>query len=207
MRRFIPIAGLMMAVLGLSACGTSAPSTGGAVKVTYFTFSAAPDHLTDLNNMIQAFHSQHSNVTIDVQTASFNDYFTKLQTAIAGGTAPDTFELNYENFVSYSSAGSLLDLSGQASSDSSFKSSVYYPRAYGVFNQGGKQYGLPESFSDVLLFYNKDLFDAASVSYPTADWTLSDELTAAQKLTDKSKGLWGDFQPIQLFEFYHVLVP
>jgi multiple sugar transport system substrate-binding protein len=205
MRRFIPIAGLVMAVLGLNACGTSTPSTGGAVKLTYFTFSAAPDHLTDLNNIIQAFHSQHSNVTIDVQTASYNDYFTKLQTAIAGGTAPDAFELNYENFVSYSSAGSLLDLSGQASSDGSFKSSVYYPRAYGVFNQGGKQYGLPESFSDVLLFYNKDLFDAAHVSYPTTDWTWSDELTAAQTLTDKSKGVWGDFQPIQFFEFYKVL--
>jgi multiple sugar transport system substrate-binding protein len=206
MRRFTPIAGLMTAaVLALSACGTSSGNTSGPVKLTYFTFSAAPDHLTDLNTIIQAFHSQHSNVTIDVQTASFNDYFTKLQTAIAGGTAPDTFELNYENFVSYSSAGSLLDLSGQASSDSSFKSSVYYPRAYGVFNQNGKQYGLPESFSDVLLFYNKDLFDAAGVSYPTTDWTWSDELTAAQKLTNTSKGVWGDFQPIQFFEFYKVL--
>jgi len=205
MRRFIPVAGLMMAVLALSACGTSNANTGGPVKLTYFTFSAAPDHLTDLNTIIQAFHSQHSNVTIDVQTASYNDYFTKLQTAIAGGTAPDTFELNYENFVSYSSAGSLLDLSGQASSDSSFKASVYYPRAYGVFNQNGKQYGLPESFSDVLLFYNKDLFDAAGVSYPTTDWTWTDEMAAAQKLTDKSKGVWGDFQPIQFFEFYKVL--
>jgi multiple sugar transport system substrate-binding protein len=205
MRRFIAIAGLMMAVLALSACGTSTANTGGPVKLTYFTFSAAPDHLTDLNTIIQAFHSQHSNITIDVQTASYNDYFTKLQTAIAGGTAPDTFELNYENFVSYSSAGSLLDLSGQASSDSGFKSSVYYPRAYGVFNQNGKQYGLPESFSDVLLFYNKDLFDAAGVSYPTTDWTWSDELTAAQKLTNASKGVWGDFQPIQFFEFYKVL--
>ena len=134
MRRFSPIAVLMTAVLALSACGTSTANTGGPVKLTYFTFSAAPDHLTDLNTIISAFHSQHSNITIDVQTASYNDYFTKLQTAIAGGTAPDTFELNYENFVSYSSAGSLLDLSGQASSDSGFKSSVYYPRAYGVFN-------------------------------------------------------------------------
>jgi multiple sugar transport system substrate-binding protein len=204
MRRFTQIA-LMAAVLALSACGTSNANTGGLVKLTYFTFSAAPDHLTDLNTIISAFHAQHSNITIDVQTASYNDYFTKLQTAIAGGTAPDTFELNYENFVSYSSASSLLDLSSQASSDSGFKSSVYYPRAYGVFNQNGKQYGLPESFSDVLLFYNKDLFDAAGVGYPTTDWTWSDELAAAQKLTDKSKGVWGDFQPIQFFEFYKVL--
>src|SRR2546425_7495854 len=171
MRRFSPIAVLMTAVLALSACGTSSGNTSGPVKLTYFTFSAAPDHLTDLNTIIQAFHSQHSNVTIDVQTASFNDYFTKLQTEIAGGTAPDTFELNYENFVSYSSAGSLLNLSGQASKDSGFQASVYYPRAYSVFQANSKQYGLPETFSDVLLFYNKDLFDAGGVSYPSPDLT------------------------------------
>ncbi len=205
MRRFTPMVFMSAAVLALSACGTSSTNASPPVKLTYFTFSAAPDHLTDLNTIISAFHAQHSNITIDVQTASYNDYFTKLQTAIAGGTAPDTFGLNYENFVSYSSAGSLLGLSSQASADSGFKASVYYPRAYGVFNQNGKQYGLPESFSDVLLFYNKDLFDAAGVSYPTTDWTWSDELAAAQKLTDKSKGIWGDFQPIQFFEFYKVL--
>ena len=57
----------------------------------------------------------------------------------------------------------------------------------------------------MLLFYNKDLFDAAGVSYPTPDWTWSDEMAAAKKLTNAPKGVWGDFQPIQFFEFYKVL--
>lgn len=196
----------LVAAFGLVACaGGEGSAPSGPVTLTYFTFSAAPDHLNDLNSIISAFHQKYSNITINVQTASYNDYFTKLKTAIAGGAAPDTFELNYENFVSYSSAGSLLDLSSQIKADSSFQSSIYYPRAYQVFQAGGKQYGLPETFSDVLLFYNKDLFDAASVSYPTANWTWSDELAAAQKLTNPSKGVWGDFQPIQFFEFYKVL--
>ena len=205
-RLFRNAAACVTATFALSACGQGgASTTSGPVTLNYFTFSAAPDHLKDLDKVIQAFHQQHSNITIKVQTASYNDYFTKLQTEIAGGTAPDTFELNYENFVSYQSAGSLLDLSTQASKDSGFRASVYYPRAYGVFQANGKQYGVPESFSDVLLFYNKDLFDAKGVSYPTASWTWSDELTAAQKLTNSSKGIWGDFQPIQFFEFYKVL--
>jgi multiple sugar transport system substrate-binding protein len=207
MRRWLRIAtAALAATLALSACGTgSTTATPGPVKLTYFTFSAAPDHLNDLNTIIGAFNQKYPNITIDVQTASYNDYWTKLQTAIAGGTAPDTFELNYENFVSYSSAGSLLNLSGQASKDSGFQASVYYPRAYSVFQASGKQYGLPETFSDVLLFYNKDLFDAAGVVYPSEEWGWQDELTAAQKLTNASKGVWGDFQPIQFYEFYKVL--
>ncbi|MBI2776244.1 MAG: sugar ABC transporter substrate-binding protein [Chloroflexi bacterium] len=171
------------------------------MKLTYFTFSAAPDYLTELDSIVKAFEAKYPNITIEVQTASYDQYFTKLQTAVSGGTAPDTFELNYENFVTYASAGSLLDISSQAQA----AASTYYPRAYAVFQQDGKQYGLPESFSDVLLFYNKDLFDAANQAYPTADWTWADELAAAKKLTNAGSGVWGDFQPVQFFEFYKVL--
>ncbi len=185
-----------------TAAPTAAPE---AVTLTYFTFSAAPDHLADLDAIVQAFQQQHPNITIDVQTASFDEYFTRLQTQIAGGTAPDTFELNYENFVTYSSAGALLDLGPYAGTEAGFDPARYYPRAYEVFQADGAQYGLPATFSDVLLFYNKDLFDAASVEYPSPDWTWEDELAAARQLTDRDAGVWGDFQPIQFFEFYKVL--
>jgi multiple sugar transport system substrate-binding protein len=196
--------GIAVAALALVATGSGsvlAQSPAAPVTLTYFTFSAAPDHLADLDAIVQAFEAQHPNITIDVQTASYDEYFTKLQTAVAGGTAPDTFELNYENFVTYASAGTLLDISDLAAATAS----TYYPKAYEVFAQDGKQYGLPESFSDVLLLYNKDLFDAAGVAYPTADWTWADELAAAQKLTDAGTGTWGDFQPVQFWEFYKVL--
>ena len=175
------------------------------VKLTYFTFSAAPDHLEDLDAIVQAFQQKHPNISIEVQTAAYADYFTKLQTRVAGGSAPDAFELNYENFVAYASAGSLLDLTPLAAADADFKPEVYYPRAYEVFQADGRQYGLPAQFSVVLLFYNKDLFDAAGVAYPDASWTWSDQQAAAEKLTDKAGGVWGVFQPIQFWEFYKVL--
>ena len=182
-----------------SSPSTNPSPSAEAVKLTYFTFSAAPDHLKDLDAIIKAFQIAHPNITIEVQTAAYADYFTKLQTAVAGGTAPDTFEMNYENFVTYASAGSLADISSQAQATAS----AYYPKAYAVFQADGKQYGLPESFSDVLLFYNKDVFDKAGQTYPTADWKWADELAAAKKLT--KGGVWGDFQPVQFFEFYKVL--
>jgi len=208
MKRYIRTAALaLVAGIAVTGCaqGSSQQTGTGKVTLTYFTFSAAPDHLKDLNTIVSGFEKANPNITINVQTAAFADYFTKLQTQIAGGTAPDTFELNYENFVSYSTAGSLLNLGPPSKSDSSFSSSTYYPRAYQVFQSDGKQFGLPESFSDVLLFYNKDLFDAAGASYPAPNWTWTDELAAAQKLNNPSKGVWGDFQPIQFFEFYKVL--
>ena len=62
--------------------------------------------------------------------------------------------------------------------------------------------GLPESFSNVVLYYNKDLFDAAGVEYPKPEWTWKEELAAAQKLTDAANGVWGEFSPVQFWEFY-----
>src|SRR4051794_34727257 len=69
--------------------------------VRYFTFSAAPDHLEDLDTIITAFEAEHPEIDVTVEDAPFADYFTLLQAGVASGDAPDVFELNYENFVTY----------------------------------------------------------------------------------------------------------
>lgn len=184
---------------------TSTPAPPPAlepVTLTYYTFSAAPDHMEDLGQMIQIFEAAHPNIKINVETAPFDNYFTKLQTLIAGGTAPDIFELNYENFVTYASRGVLLDLNSLANSDASFDTSTYYPRAYEAFNFNGIQLGLPATFSTVVLFYNKDLFDQAGVAYPEEDWTWADAVEAGKNLTDPAAGVYGLHSAIHFWEFY-----
>ena len=79
-------------------------------EISYFTFSAAPDHTKDLDAMVAAFEAANPGTKVKVETAPYADYFTELQTRVAGGDAPDVFELNYENFVTYASKGVLLDL-------------------------------------------------------------------------------------------------
>ena len=186
------------------ATASVAPATGDAVKLSYFTFSAAPDHLKDLDAIVKAFEGENPTISIDVKTASYADYFTALQTQVAGKSAPDTFELNFENFVTYARSGALLDLTPIMKADG-IDPSRYYPLALKGFTEGGKQYGLPATFSDVVLLYNKTLFDKAGIAYPTADWTWDDEQAAAQKLTDAAAGTFGDYQPVSFFEFYKAL--
>jgi multiple sugar transport system substrate-binding protein len=175
------------------------------VTIKYMTFSAAPDYIDELDATIAAFEAEHPNINVEYETQAFGDYFTKLQTVVAAGTAPDAFELNYENFVTYAEKGALADLTPLLAADSGFDPAIYNPTALAAFTHDGKQYGLVESFSNVVLFYNKDLFDAAGVEYPTADWTWEDELAAAQKLTNAEAGVWGDFAPIQFWEFYKTI--
>jgi multiple sugar transport system substrate-binding protein len=191
----------LLAAFALLLAAAPAPGVRAQddVTISYFTFSAAPDHLETLDEMIALFETANPGIQVEVETAAYADYFTELQTRIAGGEAPDTFELNYENFVTYASKGTLLDLTSAVDAETAGR---YYPEALQAFQLDGKQYGLPASFSNVVLFYNKDLFDAAGVTYPTADWTWTEEMDAATKLTNADEDVWGMYAPISFHEFY-----
>ena len=158
-RRGLAAAAILTALFA-TACGSgstsappasdpgSAPATESAAPVTlrYFTFSAAPDHVKDLDAIVKAFEAENPNITITVETAPYDQYFTKLQTALAGGTAPDTFEVNYENFVTYQESGSLLDLSDASSKDAGYDAAVYAPESLAALAKDGKQLGLTAYF-------------------------------------------------------------
>lgn len=173
-------------------------STGGAdapVTVRYMNFSSNDGHEEDLQKIIDAFEKDNAGITIQVETVPYADYAAKLQTAVAGGTEADVFELEYASFVGYAKSGALAEVTG-------VDTSVYADNLLKAYQSDGKQYALPESFSNVVLFYNKDLFDAKGVEYPTADWTWAEEQAAAEKLTDKAAGVWGNYQPISYNEYY-----
>lgn len=194
---------LLATTLLLSGCAqgsrTSAEtdsSGDGDTTIRFMNFTSNGGHEEDLEKVVDGFEAEHDGITVDVETLPYDDYFTALQTAVAGGSAADVFELNYENFVTYRENGSLAELDD-------VDGSAYVPSLLEAFSEDGTQYGLPESFSNVVLYYNADLFEKAGVDVPTADWTWADEQAAAEKLT--KAGVWGDYQPVSFHEFYKAL--
>ncbi|MBA7537624.1 putative arabinose-binding protein [subsurface metagenome] len=175
-----------------------------AVTLDYLNFSGAGEPLKYLEEMKKVFEQQNPDIKINIEVVGFGEYFTLLQTRIAGGTAPDSYELNYENFVTYAKKGVLLDLEPLFVKNK-FDTSVLDNNALNAFSVEGKQYGLPAMFSDVVLFYNKDLFDKAGASYPTADWTWYDEQKAAEKIRALGDNIFGICHPIHFWEFYKVV--
>ncbi len=198
-------AAALLATACASSGGGGSGSSSGVTTISYFTFSAAPSHLGDLNKIVAAFEKANPDIKVDVSSADYADYFTKLSTEIAAGTAPDTFELDYQDFVNYAASGALLNLGSGSGQPASFDAAAYTPTSVQALAYSGKQMALPESFSDVLLYYNEKLFNQAHIPYPTASWTWADEMAAAKKLTNKANGVWGLFQPVTFNEFYKAL--
>jgi multiple sugar transport system substrate-binding protein len=185
---------------GKPADAQTEKNTAGAdeavtIRLDQFSGSGASEEA--LKKMIAKFNEQYPNVKVELQSFGYDDYFTQLQSKIVGGSAADVFELNFENFVAYASEDVLLDIGDLIGDTSGFNQT-----ALEAFQYDGKQFGIPNSFSNVVLIYNKDLFDKAGVSYPTDDWTWTEMLEAAKKIRALYADTYGLYRPLSFHEFY-----
>ena len=114
-----------------------------------------------------------------------SDYDTALKTAIGSGNAPDLFQLDGSKRVpQYASEGALAPIDSFIKKDKLNVSKVFWKQCLGEMSYKGKTYGLMRSCGNQkILFYNKDMFDAMHMKYPTNSWTLANFATAAQKLS------------------------
>lgn len=186
----------------------SAPSTNAAPPADNQPADNQPDELTgtlkvamwDLTadpvfaSTIDAFKAANPGVTIDYIDIPSADYSTKLSVMLNGGSEVDVFWVkDADTMCPIAERGQMLDLSDYISRDG-IDLSVYNGQAED-FNINGKQLGMPFRTDYYVLFYNKDIFDAASVDYPSNDmtWTQFEEL--AKKVTigegvDKKYGVY-----------------
>jgi multiple sugar transport system substrate-binding protein len=106
-----------------------------------------------------------------------------------------------ENFLTYAIRGSLEPLDGYFDTTGASKD-VYSEGPISAATYNDSLYAIPQSFSTVVLIYNKALFDQAGVSYPTDDWTWADEQAAAVKIRALGEDIWGTYQPVTYNELY-----
>ncbi len=192
----------LFAIAGASAlvmtgCAAT-PAEEGPVTISYTNFISNDGNEDNLQTIVDAFEAENPDITVDVTTLPYGDYGTALQTDLAAGTVSDVFDIEFSNYASYQANGVLAPLEVA-------DAAAYRPSLLEAYSTDGTSYALPSSFSAVVLYYNKDLFDAAGLDYPTNDWTWADEDAAATALTDQAAGVWGDHQPVSFYEYYKAL--
>jgi multiple sugar transport system substrate-binding protein len=167
---------------------------------------AEPSRTPIQKAMMAAFTSKYPNIHLNTFVADFNTYYTKMNTNIAAGTVPDVFMMSGAYFYNMAMKGVLKDLDPYIKSAGLNLARDYFTEPANQSYQG-KIYAIPGEIDILALAYNKDLFDAAGVRYPTNSWTWQDIVNAAIKLTKKDKSgvqnygfysfnssqeLWGD---------------
>lgn len=181
-----PAATSAAATTAAAAATTAAPAATGKTTIKVMSFFAYDTPEVE-KAVVDAFEKANPDIDVDFESVAFSDIFLKYKTLIAGNTPPDVMSMNFDQAYSFASMGALEPLDSYIKS-SGLDTSTYYQATLDMFKVNGVQYSMPATFSDVVLFYNKDLFDAAGLSYPSKDWTADDLKAAAIALTKDTNG-------------------
>lgn len=150
-------------------------------------------------NIVKSFEAQHPDIHVKVELSDWDGYWEKLRVLMAGGTPPDVFAMNAPSYPDWQSRGVLLNIDPYLKQDPKFLDGIY-PFTLEPYKTVDGYFGIPRDFQPIVLYYNRDMFDAAGVAYPTDNWTWNDLRETAKKLTlDKNGdgkidqwGFWGD---------------
>lgn len=172
----------------LAGCGGSSGEAGGKKVINVALWD---ENVKDtVNKSIELYKKNHPDVEVKVTYTPWADYWTKLKTSLAGNSGPDVFWMNGPNFYAYASKGWIKDLQPLID-ESKLDTSVYTDALIDLYTYNDHLFGLPYFLDAVGLYYNKELFDKAGVSYPDSSWTWDTVEQNAAKLTDKQNGVYG----------------
>ena len=167
----------LIAMTSVFANGSSETSADGTTTLTFAVWDYSQNSY--LSAVISAFEAQHPDVKIEVQDSPAADYITKLNTQLNGGDDVDLFLIKEaDKSKVFYDRGQLTNLTPYIEADGIDMSTYNGTDANFIFD--GNTYAMPVRTDQYVLFYNKDIFDAAGVPYPDNDmtWTEFEELAA-----------------------------
>jgi multiple sugar transport system substrate-binding protein len=133
-----------------------------------------------------------------------SNYQQKIQTEFASGAEPDVMYISPDMIYNEGKAGKLLDLTPYLKADG-VNTGAYISALLKTFQLNGKTYGLPKDWGTLGIFYNKAIFNADHVAYPSNNLTYDQYRALAQKVytpsSNPSKVIYGTMMPEDIGRF------
>jgi multiple sugar transport system substrate-binding protein len=141
-------------------------------------------------SLVDKFNAEHANIAVAVSVFKWEDYYTKLPSAVSSGNGPDIGVMHMDALATSAARQVIMPLDDVASalglSENDFAPTVWKG---GIYN--GKRYGIPLDMHPLGFYYNKAVMRKAGLD-PEKPPTTKDEYTAA--LTELKKagvqGFW-----------------
>lgn len=206
------MAGLLLAVLGLSGCGSEwqEEKTGGQTEElaehqdsekTVLTIYAWQDEEVNIGKLSEAFEEKYPEITVELNFIPITEYTQQMMMIKDGIKDADCifFSTPAEAAI-WMNKGLLKNLCGRYSSEELEEQyGIWYPQD----NEACREYMLPYRMSRWAVYYNQDLFDKRGISYPEDDWTWEEYAQTAKALTRQVGGdrSWGSlsFEPTNIW--------
>jgi multiple sugar transport system substrate-binding protein len=157
-----------------------AAASEDAVTIEFLPIMAALEMQT-FRDLADQFQEANPDVIVEIKPPNFFEGSPSIKDV---AEASDCFQWAPGNFNDPETQAALLNLDPLLDADPEISGDEFYPVVLDAFTAQGQTWGLPGQINITLIEYNKDLFDAAAVDYPTAGWTTDDFLAAAVALTE-----------------------
>ena len=172
---------LLLSVLVIACAATTV--FADPVTITY-SYWGTPDEAASVQAVADKFNAEHPDIKVEVMAIPNEEYVTKLNTMAAAGELPDCGIMSESGVLDFAEKGLLADISGM------YEGKESMPLDSITFEKDGAPVADSGANEILLLYYNKDMFDAAGLEYPSASEPMAwDEFVAlAKKLTIDANG-------------------
>lgn len=169
----------------------TAPDSDTEATLSFYMRDSG-DFLAAFERAQAQFKEMYPNVTVELIAAStgsgWGSYINNLVNQMAAGTPPDVLEIAIEGFLAISSRDLLVDLGPLLNDEES--QAILSDIAPGLLTNmespiTGELNYFPLEWNNIVIYYNKDMFDEAGVAYPENGWTWSEFVDTAKALTKK----------------------
>lgn len=135
------------------------------------------------NNTMAAMdaYAEANGIKIGYEPNSWSSYFETLATQSVGKNLPDILQMSTTDIINYATNGQIVDLY-QFVDEGLIDLTYVDPASLSGGTVNGMLAGFTTGTNTVTVIYNKAIFDAAGVEYPSDDWTWSDYIATVQEI-------------------------
>lgn len=173
----------------LLAAGGQASGTGERTTITFWNGFTGPDRAT-VEALVDEFNSSQESVTVEMEISPWDVFFQRLLPSLGSGDGPDFVAMDTAQLPQYVERGVFRPLTDYYE-DPATESEALVPAAVDAATWEGTQYGVPMNFTTLLLYWNKDMFEAAGLDPEQPPTTWDEFAEAARQLTVESEGQYG----------------
>jgi len=167
-------------VAGLTVVETEQQALDAGAVIIEFGLSAGPGPFRQesMSRLVEEFQAEHPDIIVEVDSPQ----------GFRGGLDLAAMAAEYDCFqatpnLNDESLAAIVNVEPFLAADPGIRKEDFYPSVLEQFVYQGQLWGLPGNVSVNLVNYNRALFDAAGLAYPTSEWTIGDFLQMAVALT------------------------